>query len=171
MVLALTKVMHDTDYCRDFPDVDLLDYEDVLHTIEGLSVEVFLTRFPEFKVLLQDSELSEDFINTILLESKLEIELGQWSKRIEVESVYLLTAHNLQTRFEQQAKTASIAVSASQGKGDKPGSSNTPETATQGLVSTIYGVRLTRLQAQSRQNGGIVLWLAFHPLQALLDAM
>jgi hypothetical protein len=158
MGLGLTNTMSYScdDYCRCFPE-SYVTVEREPKPIIGLTVEQFLQRFPEFKVLLQDTDLSEDFIQSILTESKLEIELGRWSDHVSTELVYLLTAHNLQTRFEQQAKTASTAVSASQGKGDKAASSNINTMVNKDLASTTYGKRLIRLQAQSRENGGVVV--------------
>jgi hypothetical protein len=160
MELGLTNIMaylYDCDdYCRRFPE-PLIAVERDPKPITGLTVEEFLRRFPEFKVLLQDSDLSEDFIFDIITEAKVDIELGRWSDMIALQSVYLLAAHTLQTRFEQQAKTASTAVSASQGKGDKATSSNTNTMVNEDLASTTYGKRLIRLQAQSRSNGGIVV--------------
>lgn len=160
MVLGLTNTMSYLygcdDYCRRFPEPYVAE-ESEPKPIIGLTVEQFLQRFPEFKVLLQDTDLSEDFIQSILTESKLEIEMGRWSDFVSTELVYLLTAHNLQTRFEQQAKTASTAVSASQGKGEKASIYNTNIMVNEDLASTTYGKRLIRLQAQSRSNGGIVV--------------
>ena len=144
------------DYCR-FPKRYFGEIETIV-TIEGICVEDFLKRFPEFKALLSDPELSEDFIYSTLKESQLDIQFGRWPSEIALESVYLLTAHILQTRFDQQSVTASMAVAASQGKNAKPtGNTNPTPTVNLDLSNTTYGVRLLRLQAQSRANGGVVL--------------
>lgn len=144
------------DYCR-FPKQYFGEVEIIL-TIEGVCVEDFLKRFPEFKVLLSDPELSEDFIYSTLKESQLDIQFGRWPQEIALESVYLLTAHILQSRFNQQSVTASIAVAASQGKNANPAKNTNPSpTVNLDLATTVYGVRLLRLQAQSRMNGGVVL--------------
>lgn len=144
------------DYHRFCCD-DLKTVEEII-PIEDITVEDFLKRFPEFKVLLDDTDLSEDFIYSNLMESKLDIEFGQWPSQINQESVYLLAAHLLQTRFDQQSLTASKAVAASQGKHVQGALNNNPNpTVNLELVNTVYGNRLLRLREQTRPLGGIVL--------------
>ena len=125
--------------------------------IDGLSVEQFLIRYPEFKSNLEDPSLGEDYLDTVLLRAAIEIQYGSWPEVIQVDSVYLLTAHILQRQFEQQASTATAAVRASQGD-DTATSRNEAQMSVQGdLASTVYGQQLVRLQTQTRQTGGIIV--------------
>lgn len=146
--------------CDDYDRFSCKPLETVeeITVIENITVENFLKRFPEFKVLLDDTDLSEDFIEVNLMEAKLEIEHGFWPDQINQESVYLLTAHLLQTRFDQQSLTASKAVAASQGKHVQGARNTNPiPTVNLELVNTVYGTRLMRLREQTRPLGGLVL--------------
>ena len=115
------------------------------------NVEQFLLRFPEFKPILDDAALSEDFIQSELNAAYFEIFLGHWSTGIVEDSTYLLLAHFLQLRYEQQARSASVATRAANGK------DVTEMELRNDLFTTSYGIRLQNLRIQSHQFGGFLV--------------
>lgn len=137
-----------SDFNRDLPPT--ADQPPEVEPIERISVEQFLVLYPEFKPLLSDEDFSEDFLQVVLNQARLEIELGNWNLGIRHASVYLLAAHHLQTQFELQASNANTAVQASKGStvSIKPSESAT-------LEKTPYGQQLRRLQQQARRYGGL----------------
>lgn len=125
--------------------------------IEGLTVESFLIKYPEFCPQLEDPDLGEDYLDRTMLRAAIEIQYGQWPEAIQSESVYLLLAHSLQRQFEQQSDTATRAIRASQGANASTSSQTNRVSVNDDLMSTVYGEQLVRLQAQTRLDGGIVV--------------
>jgi len=117
--------------------------------LSDFTAEQFLRRFPEFKPLLEDPELSEDFLVSALAEAKTLVLNGEWDAAIRLDLIFLHTANMLQERFEQQAISANLAVQAS--KGDGKGNLTKPS------LSTSYKVRIERLIEQNRIQGGILV--------------
>lgn len=148
--------MYYLDYCWRVPPETEPVYEPPA-PIVGYSVEGFVLAHPEFKSYLEDPDLASDFLQTVLDRAATEIQYGDWPAIIQVESVYLLTAHILQRRFEQQADTATRAVRASQGSQDRFSQADTRASTQDDLMSTVYGEQLIRLQSNTRSNGGIVV--------------
>lgn len=119
--------------------------------INPCNVEQFLLRFPEFKPILDDTALAEDFLQSELNAVSLEVSLGAWSSDIIEDSIYLLLAHFLQLRYEQQARSASTAVRSAKG------SPFSEMELRDDLYTTSYGIRLQNLRLQSHRFGGFLV--------------